>query len=84
MAEKLSVWQSAAAFGGQKLRKAETNRHRGPAQQGVTNVAPKHQLYTGSHAMSQYTEFGLPLMAKISTLSHTRDERRTDANTTGG
>jgi hypothetical protein len=25
-AEKLSVWQSAAAFGGQKLPKAETNR----------------------------------------------------------
>jgi hypothetical protein len=25
-AEKLSVWQSSAAFGGQKLRKAETNR----------------------------------------------------------
>jgi hypothetical protein len=27
LAEKLSVWQSAAAFGGQKLAKAETNRH---------------------------------------------------------
>jgi hypothetical protein len=26
MTEKLSVWQSAAAFDGQKLRKAETNR----------------------------------------------------------
>jgi hypothetical protein len=26
MTEKLSVWQSAAAFGGQKLQKAETNR----------------------------------------------------------
>jgi hypothetical protein len=26
LAEKLSVWQSAAAFGGQKLQKAETNR----------------------------------------------------------
>jgi hypothetical protein len=26
MSEKLSVWQSAAAFGGQKLPEAETNR----------------------------------------------------------
>jgi hypothetical protein len=26
LAEKLSVWQSATAFGGQKLQKAETNR----------------------------------------------------------
>jgi hypothetical protein len=26
LAEKLSVWQSAAAFGGQKLPEAETNR----------------------------------------------------------
>jgi hypothetical protein len=25
--EKLSVWQSAAAFGDQKLAEAETNRH---------------------------------------------------------
>jgi hypothetical protein len=26
LAKKLSVWQSATAFGGQKLQKAETNR----------------------------------------------------------
>jgi hypothetical protein len=26
LTEKLNVWQSATAFGGQKLQKAETNR----------------------------------------------------------
>jgi hypothetical protein len=54
------------------------------AQQGVTNVAPKQQLYTGSHARSQDIELSLPLMAKISSLSHTIDRRRTAANTTDG
>jgi hypothetical protein len=35
LAENLSVWQPAAAFGGQKLRKAKTNRHMGSWCQSI-------------------------------------------------
>jgi hypothetical protein len=39
LTEKLSVWHSAAAFGGQKLQKAETNRGKDDADAGLRHAA---------------------------------------------
>jgi hypothetical protein len=55
LAEKLSVWQSAAAFGGQKLSEAETNRAENSSNYvGTCQICHVHTNYQVTNLVEIY------------------------------